>query len=165
VALLHLRPEVEGHEMPEGSHDGDVLADFRVASRPEGPRRARSRVMQVLAPLGLDGPRREALETAVSEAVMNAIEHGNGLDPALFVDIRVTADRDAVVVRIADRGDAEVRLPPSPPDLQARLRGEEPLRGWGLFLMEALVDEIRIERDAGGRVVQLLVWRRDQPTT
>jgi anti-sigma regulatory factor (Ser/Thr protein kinase) len=154
--------------MSEGPHR-DVLADFSVASRPDGQRRVRRMVGEAVAPLHLPPGRWEALETAVSEAVMNAIEHGNGGDPALAVRVRVSADRDAVVVRVADQGgaDGEVVLTTTttPPDLEAKLRGEEPLRGWGLFLMEALVDEVHVEQGGAGRVVELLLRRRDQPTT
>jgi anti-sigma regulatory factor (Ser/Thr protein kinase) len=145
----------------------DVLADVSLSSDPDGRRRARRLLVEAVAPLRLASGRREALETAVAEAVMNAIEHGNGGDPDLAVRLRVTADRDVVVVRVADEGghEGEVALGTTPPDLEAKLRGDEPLRGWGLFLMQALVDEVRIERGDAGRTVQLLLRRRDQPTT
>jgi anti-sigma regulatory factor (Ser/Thr protein kinase) len=144
----------------------DVLADFSVASDPGGQRHARTRVGEALAGQHLAPRRREELQTAVSEAVANAVEHGNGDDPGLVVRIRVSADSDAVVVRVADEGGGhgEMVIPTTPPDLEAKLRGDEPPRGWGLFLMDALVDEVRVERGNRGWVVQLLLWRRGQPT-
>ena len=48
------------------------------------------RVAKVAAELGLEGERLERLKTAVSEAAMNAIEHGNKGDPDLPVVISVS---------------------------------------------------------------------------
>ena len=53
------------------------LAAFEVASEPGNERLALARVAEAVAASGLAPARLERLKTAVAEATMNAIEHGN----------------------------------------------------------------------------------------
>jgi serine/threonine-protein kinase RsbW len=140
---------------------GEVLDDFRVPSTTDQVRAARQRVVAAVGGLGLAPRAVEALETAVAEAVANAIEHGNLSEASQPVEILVTAEGDSVVVRVADqrRGRTEPLLDATQPDLEARLRGDRPARGWGLFLMGSLVDEVRVEHEGHRRVVVLRLRR------
>jgi serine/threonine-protein kinase RsbW len=140
---------------------GELLDDFHVPSTLRETRAVRRRVVGAVDGLGLPHHRVEALETAVAEAVSNAIEHGNDSQPSLPVEVRVTADEDSVVVRVADQGrGGEAPAPDAPsPDLEAKLRGDQPARGWGLFLMRSLVDDVRVEHE-GARCVVTLLMRR-----
>lgn len=54
-----------------------VLAELLVASAPGNERGAIEAVERAVAGLGLPWPRLERLKTAVGEATMNAMEHGN----------------------------------------------------------------------------------------
>ena len=81
-----------------------LLADFTVASAPGNERDAIARVADALAPLDLTAARLERLKTATAEATMNAMEHGNGYDPALDVRIVVAAGEDE-----GDRADQRPR--------------------------------------------------------
>jgi Anti-sigma regulatory factor (Ser/Thr protein kinase) len=54
--------------------------------------------------LGLSDARLERLKTAVAEATMNAIEHGNGNRPEIPVEVEVTQDGDEIIVAITDQG-------------------------------------------------------------
>lgn len=139
---------------------GDDLQEldrFTVASEEGNERLVMERVAKVAAGAGLDGPRLQRLETAVSEAAMNAIEHGNRGDPDLDIEIAVMSSPMRLVVRIEDRGDGP-RLPaPELPDLDAKLAGDQSPRGWGLFLIEQMVDELRTDRLDGRHRVELEV--------
>lgn len=134
-----------------------VLAAFTVASATGNERQARDRVVDAVTPLGLTGRRLEALQTAVAETTMNAIEHGHGNDPSLLVDIVVSVDEDALVVRITDQGTGDVPIDLDEPDIEAKLRGEQSPRGWGLFLVEHMVDEVRVESDETHHTVELVM--------
>jgi anti-sigma regulatory factor (Ser/Thr protein kinase) len=141
--------------------DARVLAAFEVRSEPGGERRVLPVLTRAIEPLGLPKARRDALTTAVAEAAMNAIEHGNDGRPDLPVRLVVAATDAAVLVTVTDRavngaGDGDVQLP----DLDAKLAGLQSPRGWGLFLMRELVDEVRTRDSAGGHTVEL-VMRRD----
>ncbi len=84
-----------------------------------------------------------------SEAVSNAMEHGNGLDPFKEVKIAFEVGTEHLIVSIQDqgRGFSEAAVPD--PLAEANLLAEG---GRGLYLMHELADEIRYE-DGGRRVV------------
>ncbi len=85
-------------------NDLDEVASFTLDSTLGNEREAMVRVAEIVAGLGLGGERLERLKTAVSEAAMNAIEHGNKGDPDLPVVISVLADNEKILVRIRDQG-------------------------------------------------------------
>ena len=140
-----------------GSDGGDVLADFEVASAPGNERQAIERVERAVGGLDLDPARVERLKTAVGEATMNAMEHGNRYQADRPVSIRVLRCADRVWVQISDRGDAGELAEAEVPDLEAKLEGRQQPRGWGLFLIEKMVDEARVASESGGRTVELVV--------
>jgi anti-sigma regulatory factor (Ser/Thr protein kinase) len=116
-------------------------------------------VAEVALGLGLSGEPMERLKTAVSEATMNAIEHGNKGDPALPVEIEVLANSEKLLVRIRDQGGDKPIAPPVLPDLEAKLAGEQSPRGWGLFLIERMVDAMRTSVDGHHHVIELEISR------
>jgi serine phosphatase RsbU (regulator of sigma subunit)/anti-sigma regulatory factor (Ser/Thr protein kinase) len=132
-----------------------VLAEFELASEPGNEREATRRVETAVAGLGMEPARLERLKTAVAEATMNAMEHGNEYRPEVMVGIRVVHRDDTVRVRITDRGHAGELPEPEVPDLEAKLEGRQKPRGWGLFLIEKMVDEARVETGAHGRTIEL----------
>ena len=87
---------------------------------------------------------------AMTEAVNNAIVHGNKLDPEKSVTVSCAMDGKSVVFRISDEGpgfDYENLPDPTAPE-----NIEKP-HGRGVFLMRHLADDCAFE-DAG-RVVEL----------
>ena len=137
---------------------GDVLADFALSSEAGNERIALARVAEAVSGLGISGRRLEALKTAVAEATMNAIEHGNGNRPELPVLVRVATVPDAVTVAITDQGGlaAEVAASsPALPDLDAKLAGLQSPRGWGLFLIKNMVDEMTVSTSGSEHTVVL----------
>jgi anti-sigma regulatory factor (Ser/Thr protein kinase) len=114
-----------------------------------------ARVESAIAGLGLQPARVERLKTAVGEATMNAMEHGNEYRPDLPVSIRVLHSGDRLRVQVTDRGGPEELPEPEAPDLEAKLEGRQTTRGWGLFLIEKMVDEAHVTSEAGGRTVEL----------
>ena len=137
------------------SPNGSVLADFELPSEPGNERRVIERVERAIADLGLEPTRVERLKTAVAEATMNAMEHGNEYRADRPVSIRVLLSTESVLVQVTDRGDAGERPEPETPDLQAKLEGRQKPRGWGLFLIEKMVDEARVTSEAGRHTVEL----------
>jgi len=133
------------------------LADFRLESAPGNEREAIARVELALAGEGLEPAQMEQLKTAVAEATMNAMEHGNGFRPELPVDVRLLRDGDALRVEVTDRGSARP-MPEAPePDIEAKLAGEQTPRGWGLFLIRNMVDEMHVSGDEHHHTVELVL--------
>ena len=146
-------------EVDAGQTAARVLLDVHIPSATGNERLAMDQVVEAVEPLGLEGERLERLKTAVSEAAMNAIEHGSGGQPEIPIHVRVTATSTQIQVRIADLGlGGEIPLGQSEvPDIEAKLRGDQSPRGWGLFLIEAMVDEVATEQTEQGQAVVLSV--------
>ena len=135
-----------------------TLAELSIPSEPGNERRAMEQVAEAVKGLGLPEQRLEKLKTAVAEATMNAMEHGNKYRPEVPVEIQVWLLEDRLLVRIVDRGGG-----PSPtlntqtPDLEAKLEGLQTPRGWGLFLIKNMVDEMRVTGDGTHHTVELIL--------
>jgi serine/threonine-protein kinase RsbW len=122
------------------------LDTFELPSKPGNERLALARVAETVQGLGLSDSRLEKLKTAVAEATMNAIEHGNGNRAEIPVEVEVTQNGDDIVVAISDQGgDATGHAGPAQePDLLQKLEGVQSPRGWGLFLIRNMVDAMDI---------------------
>lgn len=90
--------------------------------------------------MGFPSERIEDLKTAVAEACINAIEHGNRLNEKLSVGIILSPGDDRLEVRVVDDGTGLTGRPPQP-DIDRKMQGEEDPRGLGVFLIRSLVDE------------------------
>jgi anti-sigma regulatory factor (Ser/Thr protein kinase) len=139
------------------------LAAFEVASEPGNERLAIAQVAEAVTGLGLPGPRLERLKTAVGEATMNAIEHGNGNRPELPVQVGVVADDTDLTVRITDQGGQRPFPEVQTPDLEAKLAGEQTPRGWGLFLIKNMVDDLRTTVDEHHHTIELVMHLKEAP--
>jgi anti-sigma regulatory factor (Ser/Thr protein kinase) len=137
------------------------LASFALASVPGSERVALTQVADSVADLNLPPRRLNKLKTAVAEATMNAIEHGNDNRADLAVDIEVFYSGTEIIVTITDHGgrgdpgwadegdDAEI------PDLDRKLSGDQGPRGWGLFLIRHMVDGMEVTVEGERRTVRL----------
>jgi serine phosphatase RsbU (regulator of sigma subunit)/anti-sigma regulatory factor (Ser/Thr protein kinase) len=143
------------HEPSEGT--SRTLDEWMVPSEPGNERQAIARLADVVRPLGLPTQRLEDLKTAMGEATMNAMEHGNHYKPDLPVIVQVLASPQRVTVRITDEGEHFVLPQNDAPDLEAKLAGLQSPRGWGLFLIKHLVDEMRVSGDETHHTVELIM--------
>ncbi len=140
-----------------GDSAGRILADFTLPSEPGNERRAIERVAEAVRGLRLPAARLERLKTAVGEATMNAMEHGNKYRPDLPVSVRVLASETALSVEITDHGGDQPIPEPEAPDLEAKLAGSQSPRGWGLFLIKNMVDDLRVTSDETHHTVELVL--------
>ncbi len=137
--------------------DGQVLAAFEVSSDLGNERMAADRVAGAVAELGLAAPVIDRLRTVVAEATMNAIEHGNGCRSEVPVAISVRASSGSLTVQVVDQGGA-IDLPEEEiPDMDAKLAGLQTPRGWGIFIMRAMVDHLEVTSQGNERTVELVI--------
>jgi serine/threonine-protein kinase RsbW len=135
-----------------------VLAKFSVSSEPGNERLAMERVAEVVKELGLSEQRLERLGTAVAEATMNAMEHGNRYRPEVPVVIEVLSSGADLSVRINNQGGIRDPAPDKEvPNLEAKLEGLQTPRGWGLFLIRNMVDEMHITSDEVHHTIGLVM--------
>jgi serine/threonine-protein kinase RsbW len=148
-----------GHAEQKGRNDTwRVLAKVSVSSEPGNERLAMERVATVVKELGLPEQRLERLKTAVAEATMNAMEHGNRYRPEVPVVIEVLTSGEDLSVRINNQGGIRDPAPDKEvPNLEAKLEGLQTPRGWGLFLIRNMVDEIHITSDEVHHTVGLVM--------
>ena len=86
---------------------------------------------------------------------MNAMEHGSQYRADRPVSIRVLAGGGNVRIQITDLGGAPPERERETPDLEAKLAGLQRPRGWGLLLIENMVDEMRETSAAGRHTLEL----------
>ena len=141
-----------------GDVDLRVLADFTLSSEPGNERPAMEKVADAVKELPLSGQRLARLKTAVAESTMNAMEHGNRYDPEIPVRIQVWLLKERLLVRIIDRGSGPLSsLAAKGPNLGAKLENMQTARGWGVFLIERMVDEVRVSGNPDHHTVELVM--------
>ncbi len=134
-----------------------TLAELSIPSEPGNERRAMERVAEAVRDLNLPEQRLERLKTAVAEATLNAMEHGNKYRAEVPVLIEVSASEADLSVKITDEGSGPPVFDAETPDLEAKLEGLQTPRGWGLFLIKSMVDEMRISGTPNHHTVELVV--------
>lgn len=94
--------------------------------------------------MGFSDDRIEDLMTAVEEACINAIEHGNQENSNVKVLVELIVDDSKLQVDVHDRGKG---IPSNiqKPDIDAKIAGKQSARGWGLFLIQNLMDEVEFD--------------------
>jgi serine/threonine-protein kinase RsbW len=138
--------------------------EVRLPSRLGYEKVAMSTAASVAKLMGFREDRIEDLKTAVAEACINAIEHGNRLNEGLSVGVVLSAGEDSLEVKVIDDGKGLKSLPPKP-DIERKMHGEEDPRGMGMFLIQALVDEAEWVAGSNGKSSYVrLVIRLDPPT-
>lgn len=108
--------------------------------------------------MGFSPDRIEDLKTAVAEACINAIEHGNRMDETQNVGVVLSSHDNELEVRVIDSGSGVTSAPASP-DIDRKMLGEEDARGMGMFLIQALVDEAEWHAGPPGNSFVRLVIR------
>jgi serine phosphatase RsbU (regulator of sigma subunit)/anti-sigma regulatory factor (Ser/Thr protein kinase) len=152
----------EPNDMIENSWQ--LLAEFSLPSEPGNEIQAMQLVVNAVQAIDLPNTTLERLKTAVAETTMNAIEHGNKYREDLPVDILVRTSRTALSIRITDRGGGKDIPEPQAPNLEAKLAGLQSPRGWGLFLIKNMVDEMHITTDEIHHTVELIFLLSGDPS-
>jgi len=135
----------------------ELLLNFSVPSEPGNERQVLARVADAVAECGLDEDALERIKTASAEATMNAIEHGNHNRPELPVDVSVLRTSQGIAVEISDLGGRREDAVADHPDLELKLAGLQTPRGWGLFLIENMVDELEEHTHEERHTVRLVM--------
>ena len=117
-----------------------ATVEVRLPSRMGYEKVAMSTAASVAKLMGFREDRIEDLKTAIAEACINAIEHGNRLNENLSVGVILSASPDGLEVKVIDNGSG-MKKQPAKPDIDRKMHGEEGPRGMGMFLIQALVDE------------------------
>jgi serine phosphatase RsbU (regulator of sigma subunit)/anti-sigma regulatory factor (Ser/Thr protein kinase) len=135
---------------PPASEGGTPLAafEYRFSPSPATIPLARHLLSDWLDHLAVEESERADLLLVASELCSNAVRHASGAPRA--VALRAWAEDDAIVVEVEDDGggfELQLRYDDETPDLEAE-------QGRGLYVVEALTDEISVRRDDGHTIVR-----------
>ncbi len=108
-------------------------------------------VAAVAHKMGFSDDRVDDLKTAVGEAVANAIEHGNQLNVEIKVIVLLTIQEKSLALNVVDQGHKPI--PQVPPNRE----GRDDNRGWGMFLIKNLVDEVEVVAKPGRNEMRMVI--------
>lgn len=103
--------------------------------------------------LGFPKEQRDDISIAVTEAVNNAIMHGNNADRKKTVTITFVKETGRLTVKVRDQGngfDAEELPDPTHPENIMRSKGR------GLFIIRHLMDEVSLSKVEGGMEIVMV---------
>jgi len=107
--------------------------------------------------MGFHKSRIEDLKTAISEACSNAMEHGNRFKKDTTVLVTLKVDKKRLEVNVKDEGrglNRKIEVP----EIEKQINGIEDTRGWGMFLIKNLVDEVEMKKiPKGGNVTRMVI--------
>lgn len=107
--------------------------------------------------VGFVPERIEDLKTVVSEACLNAIEHGNKGDPDARVNITMHYKENAITVSVMDEGTGVEKIPAAP-DIIRKIEKLETPRGLGIFLIKQLADHVDLNRmTKDGHAIRMVI--------
>lgn len=119
-----------------------VQRHLQIASRMEGITEVEGLINSLCEEFGVEETHYGEILIAMTEAVNNAIVHGNRLDSNKMVDIKVAVEGPVLEFRISDEGPGfdyeHIPDPTSPENI------EKP-NGRGVFLMRQLADTCEFE--------------------
>jgi serine/threonine-protein kinase RsbW len=107
--------------------------------------------------IGFVPERIEDLKSAVAEACINAMQHGNKWRPEAKVVVNMNFRDDTFIVSVMDEGDGMPEVPEYPGIVRI-IEEEEPTRGLGVFMIQQLVDRVKFNQTTTeGHVVTIEV--------
>lgn len=107
--------------------------------------------------MGFTAERIEDLKTVVSEAAVNAMQHGNKGRPDARVAVFMNFSDGAINVSVTDEGDGIRDFSPKP-DIDRFVNNLEPPVGFGLFLIKQLADRVEFNKMIdGGHEVKMTI--------
>lgn len=137
----------------------EKVIELRLPSKLGYERVAMDTASSLARRMGFSVDRVESLKTAISEAVTNAIEHGNQQDAAMKVVVLLTAREDELIVSVADQGRKPLdhECTTSSPKIEEAFEREDK-GGWGIWLIRELMDEVEFSTaPSGGNQVRMVI--------
>ncbi len=104
---------------------------------------------------GLPATRIEDLKSAVAEACINAMQHGNKWRLEARVIVHMNISNDRFVISVTDQGDGISEVPKYPGITRIIEENASP-RGLGVFIIQQLVDEVKFNQSADGRHMMIM---------
>ena len=102
---------------------------------------------------GMQDRETDEVRLALIEACLNAFEHSHSCDGRVQIEFDI--DEDAFTVRLSDTGEGFDPEAARQEVVDRRERGES-RRGWGLQIIEELMDDVSIESSDQGTAITMV---------
>jgi anti-sigma regulatory factor (Ser/Thr protein kinase) len=90
------------------------------------------------------------------------MEHGNKMDTSTKVGVTLTMEESRLQVAVKDEGKGFGEI--NAPSIESKIEGKDETRGWGIFLIKSLMNEVKIEPSPeGGNVVKTEMYLGKHP--
>jgi serine/threonine-protein kinase RsbW len=136
------------------THSAVPWTERTIPTRLDAIREAERDVLGRLGDLGYDEDARFAVRLACEEALINAMKHGNQMDPSLNVRLAYRISPECAEILVADEGKGFD--PCCVPDPTADENLQRPC-GRGIMLIRSYMDEVTY--CAGGNEVRMVKYR------
>ena len=140
--------------------DRQPICELDFPSQPGNELVAVRAVLQNLQSYKISNHKKERMKTAIAEATMNAMEHGNRFQAEDPVIIQVLVSKVQIIIKVMDLGDINAIPDAEFPDIEAKLAGKQSPRGWGLFLIRHMTDEMYVYSEGNFHITEL-VWNSE----
>jgi serine/threonine-protein kinase RsbW len=126
---------------------------------------AASTIEQIARRLNFTPEAINQIKTAVVEACINASEHSFSPDRKIYQRFRV--ENDKLVITISSRGilPSNIIANVQSEEAQSRAAGDDERRGWGIKLIQTLMDEVLFERVDEGTSLRMTKYLRKTSKT
>jgi serine/threonine-protein kinase RsbW len=131
------------------------LFQLTLSSEPQNIGKVEAFLQEISRSVSLDEIQMHKLMVSLTEAVNNAIVHGNKSIPEKSVRVMCTVEKGGLAIRVRDQGGGF-----QPETVESPLKEENLLResGRGIFLMRTLMDKVEFGKTDEG--MEVLLWLR-----
>jgi serine/threonine-protein kinase RsbW len=126
----------------------------KIPSTWEAVQEAGQAVLKEVAEAGFDESTMFSIRLALEEGLINAVKHGNKMDPSKFVDLAYEITAEQVEIHLSDEGPGF--NPCGVPDPTEDENLEKP-SGRGIMLMRSFMDKVEYLED--GKKVRMVKYR------
>lgn len=138
------------------SSESRPFVSVTISSDFSSSRDIQKRIVDEAVKAGFNSQSAFAIKLALEEAMINAIKHGNHLDPSKSITVRYRVDSELAEITIEDQGPGFDRRCVPDPTADENI---EKCSGRGLLLIEAYMNSVHYE--SGGRRLRLI--KRNEP--
>ena len=134
----------------------EQLVELQLPNILGAEKEAIEKAVSIAKKMGFGRDRIEDLKTALAEACINAIEHGNKFDKDKKFVVIMAADKNSLQVDVLDEGEGIDKK--KIPQKRVNENGFPKRRGYGVFLISNLMDDFSFEKiPGGGNTVKMLI--------
>ena len=136
--------------------ESPVLQEVKLVLRlePDMEVEAQNKASAVAESMDMSADKVDEVRMAVVEACINAIEHSGSSDDSLYLTFAVLGDAEPEILQItvADRGVGFDPEKVAEPRIESKLHAVNK-RGWGLKIIEGLMDSVEVRSSSKGTSV------------